>query len=151
MEISIKFSKQNISYGLYDFDVDYSWISHLKGNFKNQEYYRSYQEFNGKLVQIVSILQIHHKIRTGAIPIFNDGENDEGILLTAKERVFNILAGFENGEKIKPVILYRHDNTDECINLFKLFAGCHRLHCSLIYGYKKIPAIICRKNELEIS
>ena len=148
MIISINNTNKQISFGLYSFDINSSWLDILEYKYNNETNYRSYREFEGKPVQIISILQISHKIRKDGISIFNDGENEEGESLTAKERVLNIFAGFDNGEKIKPVILYRRNNVDECINLFNLHAGCHRLHCSVAYGFKMIPAIIYRKKDL---
>jgi len=150
MMISINNTNKQISLGLYNFDIDPSWLDILEYKYSNEANYRSYQEFKEKPVQVISILQINHKTRKDGIPIFNDGENEEGELLTAKERVFNIFAGFDNGEKIKPVILYRGNNINECMNVFNLYAGCHRLHCSIAYGFKMIPAIICRKEDLII-
>jgi hypothetical protein len=108
---------RRIKYGLFNFEIDSSWIEAIEYKNKDNLHYKSYQEFKEKPVQIVPISQINYKIRKDGTPIFKDGENDEGMALTAKERVMNILAGFENGEKIKPAILYRQDNVDECVNL----------------------------------
>jgi hypothetical protein len=139
---------RRIKYGLFNFEIDSSWIEAIEYKNKDNLHYKSYQEFKEKPVQIVPISQINYKIRKDGTPIFKDGENDEGMALTAKERVMNILAGFENGEKIKPAILYRQDNVDECVNLFECYAGCHRLHCSIIYGFKMIPSVIFPKKDL---
>ena len=148
MIISVNNINKQISFGLYNFNIDSSWTDILEYKYNNETNYRSYQEFSGQLVQIIPILQIDYKIRKAGVPIFNNGENEEGEMLTAKERTLNIFAGFDNGEKIKPVILYRKANIDKCINLFNLYAGCHRLHCSIVYGFKMIPAIIYRKTDL---
>ncbi len=99
MIISINNTNKRISFGLYNFDIDSSWLDIIEYKYNNETNYRSYQEFKEKPVQIISILQINYKIRKDGIPIFNDGENEEGELLTAKERVLNIFAGFDNGEK----------------------------------------------------
>lgn len=137
-----------IKYGLFNFEIDSSWIEILEYKYKDDLHFKSYQEFKDKPVQIVAISQINYKIRKDGTPIFKDGKNNEGMMLTAKERVFNIFSGFENGEKIRPIVLYRQDNVDECVNLFECYDGCHRLHCSIVYGFKMIPAIIYKKQDL---
>jgi hypothetical protein len=149
MIITTESKYKTISYGVYEFDIEEAWITPLEYKFKHEENYRSFTEYKEKIVQIVSILQIDNKIRNNNIPIFNDGENDESEIKTAKERVLSIFSGFENGEKIKPIVLYRKQNISECINLFKLTDGCHRLHCSIAYGFKKIPAIIYKESEIK--
>jgi hypothetical protein len=152
MKIFIEDEKKVISFGLFNFKIDKSWLDGVEYKYNSEESYRcSNHEYKGKIVQIVSILQINPKIRTDGSPIFKDGENDEGRSLTAKERVLSILSGYDTGEKIRPVILYRQENTDECVNLFEMYAGCHRLHCSILYGYKKIPAIIYDKKDLIVD
>jgi hypothetical protein len=136
-----------ISYGVYDFEIESDIIEKVNFAYKDETHYKSFQEFEGNSVQIIPISQINHKIRKNNTPLFNDGINEEGEQLTAKERVLNILSGFDNGQKIKPVKLYREDGVDKCVNLFKMAAGCHRLHCSIAYGFSSIPAVICRKED----
>jgi hypothetical protein len=143
MQIMSGQSKKRYIYGLYDFEIDPNWIAALDYTFANEKHYRSYQEFDAKPVQIVNITQINHKMRDAGTPIFNEKKE-----LTAKERTVKILCGFDNGEKIKPVFLYREQGVDECTNLFKLCNGCHRVHCSIVYGFKCVPAVIYQEGEL---
>jgi hypothetical protein len=139
---------KTITCGLFKFEIDPSWINGLKYKFTNEGHYRSYQEYKELPVQIVPISQISHKIRDEKTPIFKDGADDEYKELSAKDRVLRIFSGFENGDKIKPVEIYREKNMNECMNFFKMIAGCHRLHCSIAYGFKMIPAIIHRARDL---
>ena len=138
---------KSISYGLYNFEIDLSWLNGIEYTFKNELHYRSYQEYYGKPVQIVNILQINNKMRNSTTPIFNSKTKLNGEIISPMERTVKILCGFENGEKIKPIYLKREENTDECSNLFKTIDGCHRIHCSIIYGFKSIPAVIYQEGE----
>ena len=138
----INSSSCRIKYGLFDFPFYNEIYNMLEFVNSSDEHYKSCDQFNGLPVIIVPITQITHKIRKDGVPIFNDGiDENTGESLTGKERALRILSGFENGEKLPPIILYRK-GVDEWINFFHLKDGCHRLHCSIAYGYKKIPAII---------
>ena len=141
----------NISYGLFNFDIDSDILESVEFKYKNEDHYKSYKEYDGKPVQIIPILQIHHIVRSKNIPILKDGENDEGKFLTARERVVNILTGFDEGQNIKPIKLYNYENADESISMFKLSAGCHRLHCSILYGFRSIPATVYEKKDCVFS
>jgi hypothetical protein len=140
----------NIKFGSYDFEIETDYLRILEYKNKSEEHYRSFTLFKEKLVLAIPITQINHKIRKDKTEIFKDGENAEGLLLTKKERIMNIFSGFENGINMKPIILYREEKTEEFMNFFELYDGCHRLHCSIAYGFKSIPAIIYKKEELKV-
>lgn len=134
-----------IKYGLFDFEIDNEIYDTLEFSFSEDEHYKSCDQLDGLPVSIIPITQINHKIRGNGIPIFNDGiDENTGEPLTGKERALRILSGFETGDKLPPIILYRN-GVDEWINFFHLKDGCHRLHCSIVYGFKNIPAIITDK------
>lgn len=132
----------HFSYGLFEFDMPSDWISQLDKTYSTDRHYQSYQEYADKLVRTIPITQINHKIRNPGTPIFHDKEG-----MTARERTVRILCGFENREKIIPVFV-RRISRDENVNLFNMIDGCHRLHASIAYGFKFIPAIIFGPDEL---
>ena len=132
----------HFSYGLFEFDMLTEWISQLDKIYSTDRHYQCYQEYADKHVCVIPITQIDHKIRTPGTPIFHDKEG-----MTARERTVRILCGFDNREKIIPVFV-RRISSDENVNLFTMIDGCHRLHASIAFGFKYIPAIIFRQGEL---
>jgi hypothetical protein len=81
---------------------------------------------------LVLIDSINPQIRNESIPIFGD---DEFNGVAKQERVTRIIEGFLTG--LPPVVVTVSSGKYE----YELYDGCHRLHLSLLAGFKHIPVI----------
>lgn len=131
----------NIEAGAYRFYINSEWVveSGLKPFSKTNDHYlyKLYQAQAGPVI-IVNYNDIDPNIRGKDTPIFKNGIVD-GKLLLAKERVLSILTAIEQGTALPPVEIRVAGNGPY---RFKLHHGCHRLHLSILAGFKSIPAIL---------
>ena len=115
--------------GDWSFEYDDEWLRLIKGlNLpKEMLLYVSI----GSCCPIL-IDSINPKIRKESVSIFGD---DEFNGIARQERVTNIINGFLTG--LPPVEIVRASGKYE----YELHNGCHRLHLSLLAGFKYIPAV----------
>jgi hypothetical protein len=74
--------------------------------------------------------------RNPGVGIFNSCEEEGG---SARERVVRILRGFRFDNAIPPVEIVEGEAGKPY--RYKLVHGAHRLYCSLVAGFKCVPAI----------
>ncbi len=128
----------NIEAGEYRFYINSEWVveSGLKPFSKTNDHYL-YQAQTGPII-IVNYNDIDPNVRGKDTPILKNGIVDRKLLL-AKERVLSILSAIEQGTALPPVEIRVAGNGPY---RFKLHHGCHRLHLSILAGFKSIPAIL---------
>ncbi len=122
----------------YNFELNDEWIKET--GFTPCKVKGEHYVCNQHVISIIEIKDIDHNIRTEGVPIFNDGENEEGDCKTAKDRTTSILNALMQNDPLPPI------KVEQCMaqSKFKytIKEGAHRLHCSIAAGYTKIPAII---------
>ena len=130
-----------IETGAYLFFINSEWVteSGLKPFSKTADHYlyKLNQDQTGPVI-IVNHNDIDPNIRGKDIPIFKNGIVD-GMSVSAKERVLNILIAIEQNTELAPVEIRNAENGPY---KYKLHHGCHRLHLSILAGFKSIPAIL---------
>ena len=111
----------------FSFDFPDEWIEELflPAIYSTQENYLFEPSPN---VFLVNISEIRPDIRGYGVPIFGD-----------KESTFKILRGIEKGDFIPPVKVVDYDCNNQY--KYKLTDGCKRLHCSILFGFTKIPVV----------
>ena len=111
----------------YGFDFPDEWIEELPipKILPNKE---NYLFDPSPDVLLIDILDICPNIRGIGVPIFAD-----------KEKTFNIIRGFINGDFIPPVNVAENNSSSPF--KYRLTDGCKRLHCSVMVGFTKIPVI----------
>ena len=82
----------------------------------------------------VSIEDVREVSRTPGVGVFNDNEQ-----MSARERVLQILRGFNTGTKIAPVKVVCEPPGSRY--RYKLVNGTHRFYCSLAAGFSHVPAV----------
>ena len=133
--------KMKIETGVYRFSINPEWIaeSGLKPFSKTTDHYlyKLNQSQTGPVI-IVNYNDVDPNIRGKAIPIFKEGKVD-GELVPAKKRVLDILTAIEQETALPPIEIRETENGPY---KYKLHHGCHRLHLSILAGFKAIPAIL---------
>lgn len=125
----------------FNFSINTDWVteSGLEPLSKTTEHYL-YETFQGQSPPVILIK--HHdidpNIRGENVPIFKDG-SVKGELVKAKQRVLNILNAIVNETVLPPIEVIKLEGKPY---KYKLHHGCHRLHLSILAGFKTIPAII---------
>ncbi len=130
-----------VEIGAYRFFINLEWIaeSGLKPFSKTADHYlyKLNQDQTGPVI-IVNHNDIDPNIRGKDTQIFKNGKVD-GKSVPAKERVLNILTAIEQDTSLPPVEIRESVNGPY---RFKLHHGSHRLHLSILAGFKSIPAIL---------
>ena len=129
-----------IEVGAYHFNINSDWIAEagIKPFSEVTDHYFFKQPKNlTEHIVIVNLNDIDPNIRGKDIPIFKAGKVN-GKLVPAKKRVLDILSAIEKKTALPPVEI------TEAIKgqyKYKLHNGCHRVHLSILAGFKTIPAI----------
>lgn len=132
-----------IEVGAYRFCINSEWVadSGLKPFSKTADhyFYKLSKDQTGQVI-IVNHNDIDPNIRGKDTPIFKNGKV-EGRSVPAKKRVLSILTVIEQDKTLPPVEIRKAENGPY---RFKLHHGCHRLHLSILAGFKSIPAILIK-------
>ena len=130
-----------IKVGEYHFSINSEWIFESGlvpfSKTKNHYSYKLDRDQTGPVI-IVNYIDIDPRIRGKGTPIFKTGKVN-GKLVSAKERVLNILTAIEQDTPLAPVEICESANGHY---KYKLYHGCHRLHLSILAGFKSIPAVL---------
>ena len=131
----------DIKVGDYNFSINTDWVteSGLVPFSKTTDHYL-YETDQGQSQPIILIKHndIDPNIRGENVPIFKDGKvNGESV--KAKQRVLNILNAIVQEITLPPIEVRKLVGEPYRYNLHH---GCHRLHLSILAGFKTIPAII---------
>jgi hypothetical protein len=131
----------DINEGDFNFSINTDWIteSGLVPFSKTKEHYL-YEREQGQSQPIILINHndIDPNIRGKNVPIFKDGYVN-GKWVIAKQRVLDILNAIVQDTTLPPIeVIELVDNQYR----YKLHHGCHRLHLSILAGFKTIPAIV---------
>ncbi len=130
-----------IEAGTYHFFINSEWVaeSGLKPFSKTADHY-SYkldQDQTGPVI-IVNHSDIDPNIRGKDTPVFKNGIVD-GKSVVARKRVLSILTAIDQDAALPPVEIREAGNWPY---RFKLHNGCHRLHLSILAGFRSIPAVL---------
>lgn len=130
-----------IERGAYRFFIPSEWVTESGlepfSKITNHYLYKLKQNQTGPVI-IVDHNDIDPNIRGKDVPIFKNGIVD-GKLVSAKERVLNILTVIEQNTELAPIEIRKVANGPY---KYKLHHGCHRLHLSILAGFKSIPTIL---------
>ena len=122
-----------------EFEIDDKWFEESgMGNFAPGEdsFKPDISLAKGQEVIYISIKDVAPlKERAICRGVFCDDEGN-----TAKERVVRIFDWFKNNVEIEPISVAELENNDKY--KYKVLAGSHRFHCSIVAGFTKIPATI---------